>query len=422
MKDFQKLVLKNGMRLILVPEPQSLATTVAVLVQAGSKYETKEINGLSHFLEHMCFKGTKKRPRPIDIASELDGLGAEYNAFTSQEWTSYFAKAKNENFDKILEIVSDLYLNPVFDLREIEKEKGVIIEEINMYEDIPQRRVQELFMELVYGDQPAGWSVAGRKEVIRILSQENFLKYRGEHYLASSTILVIAGGFDEKNISEKVENYFAGLGRGEKSGKIKVAESQEKPGEFVKFKESDQTHLVLGFRAFDVFDERRFVLELLADILGGSMGSRLFQRVREELGAAYYVHASADLYSDHGLLTMAAGVDHKKLDDVVKASLEEFAGLKNELVSETELERAKEHLTGHLFLSIETSDQLAFFYGGQEVMGVPILAPQMAAQRIKAVTAEEIQKVAEELFKNNRLNLALIGPFKDKSFSDILKI
>jgi len=410
------------MRLILVPEPQSLATTVAVLVQAGSKYETKEINGLSHFLEHMCFKGTKKRPRPIDIASELDGLGAEYNAFTSQEWTSYFAKAKNENFDKILEIVSDLYLNPVFDLREIEKEKGVIIEEINMYEDIPQRRVQELFMELVYGDQPAGWSVAGRKEVIRILSQENFLKYRGEHYLASSTILVIAGGFDEKNISEKVENYFAGLGRGEKSGKIKVAESQEKPGEFVKFKESDQTHLVLGFRAFDVFDERRFVLELLADILGGSMGSRLFQRVREELGAAYYVHASADLYSDHGLLTMAAGVDHKKLDDVVKASLEEFAGLKNELVSETELERAKEHLTGHLFLSIETSDQLAFFYGGQEVMGVPILAPQMAAQRIKAVTAEEIQKVAEELFKNNRLNLALIGPFKDKSFSDILKI
>jgi len=414
------------MRLILIPKPQSLATTVAVLVQAGSKYETKEINGLSHFLEHMCFKGTKKRPRPIDIASELDGLGAEYNAFTSQEWTSYFAKAKNENFDKVLEIVSDLYLNPVFDLREIEKEKGVIIEEINMYEDIPQRRVQELFMELVYGDQPAGWSVAGRKEVIKILGQENFLKYRGEHYLASSTILVIAGGFSveggEKEIAEEVENYFTGLGRGKKSGKIKVMESQEKPGEFVKFKESDQTHLVLGFRAFDVFDKRRFALELLADILGGSMGSRLFQRVREELGAAYYVHASADLYSDHGLLAMAAGVDHKKLDDVVKASLEEFAGLKNKLVSKTELERAKEHLTGHLFLSIETSDQLAFFYGGQEVMGVPILTPQMAAQRIKAVTAEEIQKVADELFKNNRLNLALIGPFKDKSFNDILKI
>ena len=308
MKGFQKLVLKNGMRLILVPEPQSLATTVAVLVQAGSKYETKEINGLSHFLEHMCFKGTKKRPRPIDIASELDGLGAEYNAFTSQEWTSYYAKAKNENFDKILEIVSDLYLNPVFGPAEIEKEKGVIIEEINMYEDIPQRRVQELFMELVYGDQPAGWSVAGRKEVIRILGQENFLKYRGEHYLASSTILVIAGGFsaeghstprvsdsrsgsasggDFKNISKKVENYFADLGRGKKSGKIKVAESQEKSGELIKFKESDQTHLILGFRAFDVFDKRRFVLELLADILGGSMGSRLFQRIREELGAAY---------------------------------------------------------------------------------------------------------------------------------------
>jgi len=174
---FRKKVLPNGMRLILVPKADSFTTTVAVSVEAGSKYETKDINGLSHFLEHMCFKGTKKRPRAIDISSELDGMGASYNAFTAQEMTSYYVKARNESLDKVLDVIADMYLNPVFDENEIEKERGVIIEEINMYEDTPQRRVQEFFMQLVYGDQPAGWDIAGRKEVIRKLTRGDFIKY-----------------------------------------------------------------------------------------------------------------------------------------------------------------------------------------------------------------------------------------------------
>ena len=410
------------MKLILVPRPSSLATTVLVFVEAGSKYQTKEINGISHFLEHMCFKGTKKRPRPIDIASELDGLGAQYNAFTSQELTSYYVKAKNESLDNILEIITDVYLNTVFEPKEINKERGVIIEEMNMYEDMPKRKAQDLFMELLYGDQPAGWDITGTKEVIRRLKREDFLKYRQEHYLAQVTTLVIAGKFEEEDIVKKINNHFTSLKKGKKTPKPDIQELQEKPAELIKFKKSDQTHIVLGFRAFDTFDKRRFILEVLSDVLGGGMGSRLFQKIREELGAAYYVGAGADLYSDHGLIAMAAGINHQRTEEVIKATLEEFMKLKDELVGEEELKRVKEHLIGHLFLSLETTDELGIFYGIQEVMRMPLMSPELIAENIKAVTAEDIQTLSRDLFKNKGLNMSVIGPFKEKSFSDILKI
>ncbi len=424
MQNFKRLQLPNGLTVLLVPQPASLATTVAVLVRAGSKYETKDLNGLSHFLEHMCFKGTTDRPRPIDIAGELDGLGAQYNAFTSQEYTSYYAKVRNEAFSKALEIVADLYLHPTFEPAEIEKEKGVIIEEINMYEDLPQRKVEEIFMELVYGDQPAGWSVAGRKEVIQRLGRADFISYRSKHYLAQATTLLICGGFreDEAEILKLIGKHFASLVRGEKGEKLKVVEAQAKPAERIQFKESDQTHLVLGFRAFDTFDPRRYALQVLADILGGGMGSRLFQRVREELGAAYYVRAATDLYSDHGLLEMVAGVAHGKVEEVLKASLEEFVRFREDAVKPEDLRRAKDHLIGNLYLSLEGSDDLGYFYGGQEVMGLPLKTPQEAAASVEAVTPEDIQAVARALIVDAGLNFALIGPFKDRSFGDILKV
>ncbi len=421
-KEIERFVLKNGMRIVLAPQPGNLATTVMVAVEAGSKYETKDINGISHFLEHMCFKGTTNRPKQIDIVSELDGLGAQYNAMTGSETTSYYAKAKNSSFDEILDIVADMYLNPTFPADEIEKEKGVIIGEINMYEDLPQRKAPELFMELLYGDQPAGWSIAGRKEVIQRVTRNDFINYRGKHYLPPATALVISGGFDAKNIKEKIEKYFGEMPAGTKGGKRKVTESQADPGEKVFYKKTDQTHIIMGFRAFDVFDERKYALDLLADILGGSMSSRLFQRIRDKMGAGYYVNASADFYSDHGDIGMAAGIHHEKVHDVIKATLEEFARFRDEKVDTKELKRGKDHLTGNLFLSVETADELGYFYGGQEIMGLPLLSPEEMAAEVQKVTAEEIQAVAKDLFKNKSLNLALIGPFKDTTFSDILKV
>jgi len=408
--DFKRIKFDNGLRLILIPQPTSLATTVMVLVEAGSKYETKEINGLSHFLEHMCFKGTSRRPSQLAISTELDNLGAEYNAFTGREYTGYYAKARNENFDQILDIVADMYLNPLFDPKEIDKERGPIIEEINMYEDLPMQKVGELFFSLVYGDQPAGWSIAGTKENILKLQREDFINYRKAHYLAQSTLIVVAGGFSKKGIEEKIKNAFKTLKKDKKSPKLPVVEKQNKARLLSFYKETDQTHLILGFRAFDVHDERRYALSILADILGGGISSRLFQKIRSELGAAYYINASTDFYTDHGLFLISAGVSNDKVEEAVKIALDECGKLKNKTLDRAELKKAKEHLIGHLFLSLESSDELAFFYGGQEIFGNPLKKPQVIAQKVQAVTSQEINKVAKFVFQNNRLNLAFIGP------------
>jgi len=422
MKLLERKVLPNGMRMIFVPQPENVATTILVLVEAGSKYETKNVNGLSHFLEHMCFKGTTKRPKAINIAGELDGIGAEYNAFTSQEWTGYFVKVQAYQTEKALEVISDLYLNPVFDVAEIEKEKGVVIEELNMYEDLPSRRVQEFLMTLLYGDQPAGWDIGGNKEVIRKITQNDFLNYRKAHYVAPATTIVVTGAFDPKKIAPLVEKAFASISTGKKSSKLKTKESQASPALMVRHKKSDQTHIAIGCRAFDAYDKRRYALEVLSDILGGGMSSRLFQRVREELGAAYYVRAGADLYSDHGFLAVSAGVDHQKLNIVIEAILEELLRLTKENVSPNELKRAKDHLTGKLLLGLETSDALATYYGAQEILHEKLQTPEELMKKIQAVTGEEIKEVAQFMFQNKKLNMALIGPYEnDEPFKKIFK-
>ena len=279
MQSFKKHVLKNGLRVVLIPSPQSLAAAALVSVESGSKYETKNINGISHFLEHMCFKGTKKRPTTLALSSEMESLGAVFNAFTGHELTGYFAKVSPEKIDNALEIVSDLYLNPIFNEKEFEKEKGVIIEEINMYEDLPMKKVQDLFLELVYGDQPAGRPVIGDKAIIRSMTRQNLLAYRQIHYVPKATAVIVAGAFDKKKMLKRIEKLFGAIPEGEKSGKEKVKESQKIPQTLLYFKESDQTHLVLGLRTFDMYDERKYALAILGAILEGGMSSRLFQSV-----------------------------------------------------------------------------------------------------------------------------------------------
>lgn len=409
MQPYIKTVLPNGLRIITVPRKDDLATTVLVLVEAGSKYETKDRNGISHFLEHMCFKGTTKRPKAIDIAGELDGLGAEYNAFTSQEYTGYFAKVEAHKLDAALDIVSDLYLNPVFDPAEIEKEKGVIIEEINMYEDVPQRKVNDYFMELVYGDQPAGWDVAGSKEVIHAATKDHFMKYRSEHYVPSATVVVVAGAFDENTIIKKIEAVFSGMAQGAKTGKCAVREAQTAPQVLLRTKKVDQTHIMIGCRAFSLHDERKYALDILSDMLGGGMSSRLFQRVREELGAAYYVKSSVDLFTDHGFLAVNAGIDQTKIMQVIEAILREMRRFAVETVPPSELTRAKSHTIGKLILGLESSDALASYYGGQEILHEPIVSAQELIKKINAVTVEEIKAVGADSMKNERLNMAVIG-------------
>lgn len=411
---FNKTTLENGLRILTIPMPGTLTTTVSVLVEAGSEYETKDINGLSHFLEHMCFKGTLKRPKAIDISRELDGIGAAYNAFTGTEVTGYYAKAEAGHLDKILDIVSDLYLNPVFDPSEIDKERGVITEEINMYEDMPMHKVHSVFTKLIYGDQPAGWDIAGEKDVVNRVKKEDFIKYRDFRYVASHTLVIVAGNFEEAGVIEKVKALFSGVKLGGESPKSVTVESQSSPAILVHPKESDQTHLILGVRAFDLFDGRRFALEVLSDLLGGGMSSRLFVKVREELGAAYYVHSDSQLSLDHGYFSASAGVANDKLEIVLATIIKEFKDLRDNLVSETELEIAKNHLVGNMVIGLETSDDISRFYGGEEIMTGKVLSPQEMERRLRAVTAEEIKSLAGDIFKTSCLNLALLGPVKDE--------
>ncbi len=411
---FKKKILKNGLRIITVPMKDNPAVMVLVMVETGSKYESKNINGLSHFLEHMCFKGTKKRPNSIDISRELDSIGAQYNAFTSQEYTGYYAKAHVKHFGKILDVVSDMYVNPVFDEKEIEKEKGVIVEEINMYKDLPQRHVEDVFMEVMYGDTPAGWSVAGTEEIVKAIKRNDFIEYRKKHYVALGTTVVVSGSFDEKKVIKEAEKAFAGVPTFKKQGKEKVLENQTAPEIKVEYKETDQTHLILGLRAYDVFNKKNPILQVLNAVLGGGMSSRLFQKLRDEMGVGYYVRSSFDAYTDHGYLAVATGVDNDRVKEVIGVVLAELKKFTIELVGADELKKAKDYLVGGMFLGLETSDACGEFVASQEVLKHNILTPKEIAIKIQKVTAKDIKKIALEIVQNKNLNLALIGRFRDK--------
>jgi len=419
---FKKKKLSNGIRVIVVPMLQSFTTTVLVLTETGSKYETKKISGISHFLEHMCFKGTERRPSSQTISKELDGLGARYNAFTSHEYTGYWAKTEARHFKRILDIVSDIFLNSTFPKKELEKERGVIIGEIDMYEDIPQRSVVDLFTDLLYGDQPAGWNIAGEKKTVRAITRRDLVQYKKKHYVASATVVVVAGKFNDMKMWRDVSDAFSAASRLKKSGKKKVKEMQSRPRTKIKYKDTNQTHLVVGVRSYNISDKSNAAVSVLATILGGGMSSRLFHRIRDEMGAGYYVGADNDALTDHGFFTCYTGVENKRTIEVISAILDEMKHLKDERVGEDELLKVKNYITGNLFSGLETSDALTAFYGADEVLKQKLKTPQKKANEIRAVSAAQIQKVAQDIFQNKNLNLALIGPFKDtKLFARILK-
>ena len=406
-----------------MPIKNAPSVTVMSLIEAGSKYEDKENNGISHFLEHMCFKGTEKRPNAGDIAKEFDAMGAQNNAFTSQEVTGYWAKAHNKHTDKILDIISDMYLHPTFSAKDLEIEKGVIVEEINMYEDLPQIRVHEVFNELLYGDQPAGWSITGTKENVRSFDRGNFIDYRKQHYVSSATAVAIAGDIDEKDIFKKVEKYFSEVPTSKKTGKRKVFEKQTKPAVKLKYKETDQTHLILGVRAFNLYDEKMPALRLLSTVLGNGMSSRLFQKMRDKLGICYYVRSSVNEFTDHGTLAISAGVDSDRVKQGIGGILSEIKKIRDEKVPESELRKAKDYLIGNMYLGLESSDDLARFYGFQEILKEKIKTPKDLEKEIEKVTATDIAKVAKEIITNKKLNLAIVGKYKDANrFKNILRV
>ncbi len=419
----KKTVLKNGLRIITYPMENTRALTLLVLFGAGTKYETKKINGISHFLEHIVFKGTKKRPNPTDIAKEIDKVGGIINAYTSKELMGFWTKVDSKHLELSCDIISDMIFNPLIKEKAIEKEKKTIIEEINMYFDMPQTYILELWEKLLYGDQPAGWMISGEKETLRQISREDVIKYSRNQFSAKNAVIVLAGNFSEKEAIFKLKKFFGKFKKNKTLLKKPVVEKQKTPQVLIQTKETDQTHLVLGVRAYNIFSQKRYPLAVLANLLGGNMSSRLFTEIREKRGMAYHVRAMAEAYTDSGYLITHAGLDNKRTVDAIKVIIKEYRKLKEKKVSKAELQKAKDNIKGHLYLGLETSEAWATYFGEQEILKGKIDTPEKQCQMIDKVSQNDILKVAKEIFRNDKLNLALIGPFKDKEkFQKLLKL
>jgi len=432
--------LQNGLRVITAPMRGTKTATILVMVGTGSKYETRENSGISHFLEHMFFKGTKKRPNTLAISAELDSLGADFNAFTGKEYTGYWVKVDVKKLEQAVDIVSDMLLNSKFSSVEIEREKGVIIEELNMYEDNPMMHIEDVFEACLYGDCPAGWDTIGNKGTINSFKRKDFLDYLKAQYAEHNTIVCVAGNIDAK-ADKLVEKYFA-TDDFDKRGKNfrekdLVIERQNKPKVLTEYKKTDQAHLVLGVRSYGFSEEEKTIIKMMSIILGGSMSSRLFINLRERNGLAYYVRTGSEVYTDCGYLATQAGVPVEKLEKAIEIILSEYKKLSKTLVPEKELQRAKDLLSGKLAIQLEASDNVANWYGKQAIMAETVnrelyegkqnlkkevLSADKFLKMINEISAADIRHVARDIFVNEGLNLALIGPFRDKKkFEKLLK-
>ncbi|MEP7162329.1 MAG: pitrilysin family protein [Candidatus Moraniibacteriota bacterium] len=407
---FKKYRLKNGLRVILAPMKETETATVLIMTGVGSRYESRKENGLAHFLEHMFFKGTERRPTALDISKELDGLGAEYNAYTGKDRTAYYAKVEARHWETALDIVSDLFLNAKIDQEEINREKGAILQELNMYEDTPARHISDLWESHLYGDHPLGWEIIGTKENLHKFKRADFVKYLERGYVAGNVVVGVAGKVDPKVVLKAIKKHFAGIRTGKKPTFKKMKDKQTKPGVFLQHKKTDQTHFLLGVRAYPMHHPNRYALSVLATILGGGMSSRLFMAVRERRGLAYRVSTGFDSYHDVGYLATQSGVEHKNLEETIHVILDEYRRIATEKVDAAELTKAKEHIKGQMALAYEGSDDIVEYLVTQETIRGKITLPQETVEKIDAVTAGDVLRVAKDIFQNKKLNLAVIGP------------
>ncbi len=407
--------LKNGLRVVLAPMPGAETATVIVMTGTGSRYENDRENGLAHFLEHMFFKGTKKRPSAKRISEELDGVGAVYNAYTSKDRTAYYAKVSARYLNVALDVISDIFLNSTLPVAEIAKERGAVIQEIGMYEDMPMRSVGDVFDALVFGEEPLGRTVLGPKENIANFTRKEFVAYLKRNYVPGNTVVFIAGALSKEKTLASVKRAFGGLAPAPVPVFIPHRWSEVSAQVAVKEKLTDQTQLVIGVPAYPYLHKDEFAQAVLAAILGGGMSSRLFIEVREKRGLAYSVHAWADKYADVGYLAAQAGVDHDKLERAVVTILAEFGKLKRNLVSKEELAKAKSLLKGTKTLSLETSDEIAGNAAGSLLSFGKIRTLEQYRASVDRVSAKDVQRVARELFTSERLRLAVIGPNHDEA-------
>jgi predicted Zn-dependent peptidase len=409
---FEKHVLPNGLRVLTAPMPQAKSIACFVMLAAGSRYETRETNGIAHFSEHMFFKGTERRPTARDIAGEIDAIGAEFNAFTGKEYTGYYVKCAAEHRDVALDVLVDMLRHSKFDAEEIEREKGVIVEEMNMYFDTPRDYLEGVYDELLYGDQPLGWDIIGTKETVRSATRETFLGYLDRWYRAPRMVAGVAGAVGD-DVLARVEELLGDVRDGATGQPDPVAVQQGEPRVKIHTKQSDQAHVRLGVHSYPLDHPDRYPLSVLATVLGGGMSSRLFSEVRERRGLAYYIYGYNQGYTDAGTLYAQGGVDINRIDEAIATVVAEFARIAREPISADELEKARNFAKGRLVLSLEDPRGLVMFGLRSEVLEGRTREPDEVLAGLDAVTLDDVRRVAAEIIREDRLNLAIIGPFDD---------
>jgi predicted Zn-dependent peptidase len=383
-----------------------------IMLAAGSRYETRDTSGIAHFSEHMFFKGTERRPTARDIGTEVDGIGGEFNAFTGKEYTGYYVKCAAEFRDTALDVLVDMLRHSKFAEDEIEREKGVIVEEMNMYYDTPRDFIGGVYEELLYGDQPLGWDIIGRKETVRAADRDTFLGYTNRWYHPERMVVGLGGNVGDDAV-EKIEQLLGDLAAAE-TGEPEPADVQANgPRVKIHQKQSDQAHLCLGVPSYPLEHPDRYVLQLLATVLGTGMSSRLFTEVRERRGLAYYVFGINHSYTDAGSLYSQAGVDINRADEAVEVIAHELKRIVEEPVGAAELEKSRNLAKGRFLLQLENPQGMILFGLRREVLEGEAVDPQEIQDGLDAVTAEDIQRVAQNVIGGHGLNLALIGPFDD---------
>lgn len=422
MTDYQKTTLDSGLRVITQPLKNTQSVTVLILVGAGSRYETKEINGLSHFLEHMFFKGAEKYKNTKEVSEAIDSVGGEFNAFTGKEYVGYYVKVAAKHVDLALDVLGDMLLHSKFDPDEIHRERGVIMEEYNMYQDTPMQQIGWDFERLVYGDQPMGWDQVGTKEVIHRLKREDFLSYQDRFYSPDNIVIAIAGNVSHDDMLRQVERLFSFDRKQKASGAPPVRDIPRKEFVFLRSKKTEQAHVMLGFNGYDEQHKDHYALKMLTIVLGGNMSSRMFLSVRERQGLAYYISTSSDDYTDTGTVATNAGVAVGGVDKAITAILKEYKEVVDNPVSGAELKKAQEYLKGKLVLKLEDSEEYAHLLGKFQILYDEVRTPEHIFEEIDKVRPEDLQRVGRDLFKEDRLYLAVIGPYdNEERFAKLLK-
>ena len=411
MAAFERTTLTNGTRVLTAPMAHAQSVSCFVMFAAGSRYERRDESGIAHFAEHLFFKGTDRRPTARDIATEIDSIGGEFNAFTGKEVTAYYVKCAADTRDVALDVLVDMIRHSRFDTEEIEREKGVIVEEMNMYADTPRSYIGNVWERHLYGDQPLGWDIIGTEETVRAATRETFLGYLERWYRPERMIVGLGGRIGE-GLVERLEELLGDI-PGEPTGSPERVELPEsKPAVRIHTKQSDQAHLVIGARAYPHGHPDRYVLQLLSTVLGGGMSSRLFTEVRERRGLAYYVYSGASSYADAGTLAAQAGVDLKRIDEAVETIITELRRIADEPVPAEELEKARAFTKGRFVLGLESPHATIMFGLRREVLEGRAAEPEEVLAGLDAVTGEDIQRVAADIL-GGELRLAVIGPFDE---------